>query len=243
MAPLASAQLAPTPTQSASDAGSALQATGNVTPPADLQPQPFGARLYGMLGPLAQYDPSYQWSLLIFVNAATQAYELVESWVRDTPDGPGWSLLLDVERCPPEALGWLAQFVGVRLLKNASDEANRERIAATDGFHRGTLAAIKAAAQATLVGNRSVFVTERDHDPADTPDYAYYLTVETYRGQTPDPTATENAILAQKPGGIVLRYLCVDGQIYDQVRTRFATYAALAAAYPDYQAVWTDTPP
>jgi hypothetical protein len=213
------------------------------TPPPDLEPLPFAARMYRMLLPLTQSDPSYSWSLLTFVNAATLAYEQVEQWVRDTPEGPGWSLLLDVNRCPPEALPWLGQFVGVRLLKGATEEQNRERIVATDGFKRGTPAAIKGAAQATLTGNRSVFMTERDHDPADTPNYAYYLTVQTYTGQTPNPTATLNAILAQKPGGIVLTYRCTVGQIYDQVRARFATYTALHAAYPDYQAVWTDTPP
>ena len=65
-----------------------------------------------------------------------------------------------------------------------------------------------------------MFLVERDHDPADTPDYAYYLTVSTYRSQTPDPAATEAAIRAQKPGGIVLTYRSLDGQTYDQVRTQ-----------------------
>ena len=88
----------------------------NPAVPPELEPQPFAARLYLMLGPLGQNDPSYSWSLLTFVNAATLAFEQVEAWVRDTLAGPGWSLLLDADRCPPEALGWLGQFVGVRLL-------------------------------------------------------------------------------------------------------------------------------
>jgi hypothetical protein len=238
MVELAHAYVAPKATTSAGGSSGY-----NLTPPADLAPQPFAARLYWMLAPLAQYDPSYSWALLIFVNAATQAYEQVEQWVRDTPDGPGWSILLDVNRCPPEALGWLAQFVGVRLLKNQPDAANRARITATDGFHRGSPDAIRGAAQATLTGNKSVFLTERDHITSDTPNYAYYLTVQTYAGETPDPTATENAILMQKPGGIILNYVCTTGQVYSQVVTGFATYAALNAAYPNYQAVWTATPP
>lgn len=234
---------APLPARLAPLRAQTLSALVPPTPPPDLAPDTFAARLYGMLAPLAQLDPSYGWSLLILCNAIGIDFQLVEDWVRDTPEGPGWSLLLDVDRCPPEALPWLAQFVGVRLLPSADDETSRERITSTDGFRRGTPAAIIGAAQATLTGNRSVFLTERDHDPADSPDYAYYLTVETYRGQTPDTTATENAILAQKPGGLVLTYRCLDGQTYDQARTRFATYAALKAGYPNYQAVWTDTPP
>jgi Phage tail protein (Tail_P2_I) len=212
--------------------------------PSELAPDTFADRLYGMMRPLAGADGQTGYSLLILCNAIGIDYQLVEDWVRDVdPQTPGWSLLLDVNRCPPEALPWLAQFVGVRLLPGDPDDADRVRIASTAGFRRGTVAALTAAAAATLTGNKSVFLTERDHDPADTPDYAYYLSVVTYAGQTPDPGMTERALLAQKPGGIVLTYTVVDGQIYDQVRTRFATYADLRAGYPDYQAVWTDTPP
>jgi hypothetical protein len=225
-----------------SDSGPGIAGGFNLEPPEELAPQPFGGRLYLMLAPLGQYDPQNAWALLTFINAATQAFEQVEEWVRDTPDGPGWSLLLDAARCPPEALGWLAQFVGVRLLPGATDDANRARIVATDGFHRGTLSAMVAAAQATLTGHQSVFVTERDSAAA-APDYAYYLTVQTYSSQTPDPTATKNALLAQKPAGIVLTYTVLVGQTYTQVDANYATYAALKAAYPNYQAVWQDTPP
>jgi len=103
---------------------------------------------------------------------------------------------------------------------------------------------MRAAAQATLTGNKTVIINERDGDSATQPiDYAYYLTVETYQGQTPDPAMTQRALLSQKPAGIVLTYVTIAGQTYDQVRTRFATYAALLAAYPTYADVWRDTPP
>ncbi|HEX3454197.1 MAG TPA: phage tail protein [Gaiellaceae bacterium] len=211
-------------------------------PPGGLTPDSFAARLYTMLEPLAQSDPSYGWALLILCNAIGTEYQSVEDWVRDTPAGPGFSLLLDVDRCPPEALGWLAQFVGVRLRSGDSDADNRHRIVSTDGFRRGTYAAIQGAAYATLVGSKSVFIWERDHDPADTPDYAYYLTVSTYADQTPDQAATERAILAQKPAGLVLTYIVQDGQTYSQVKSRFATYADVSAAYATYAAMAHDEP-
>jgi len=195
-----------------------------------------------MLAPLASQDDSYGWALLILCNAIGVPFELVEDWVRDTPDGPGWSLLLDAERCPPEALDWLAQFVGVRIPQGMSDDDARHRIESTDGFRRGTVAALQNAAWQTLTGKRSVFLSERDGDPADSPDYAYHLTVVTYASETPDPAATLSALLAQKPGGLVLQYVTAVGQLYSQVRDRFATYADLKAGYPNYQAVWTDTP-
>jgi hypothetical protein len=211
-------------------------------PPADLAPDTFAARLYGMLAPLAQNDPSYGWSLLILNNAIGVMYQLVEDWVRDTPDGPGWSLLMDLDRCPPEALPWLAQFAGVRLLPDTTAEQQRQRIASTDGFRRGTPAAIAGAAAATLTGPKAVVFRERDHDPADTPDYAYYLTVVTYNDQTPDPQATERAILAQKPAGIVLSYRTANGQDYQTLRDNDPTYQAVKDTYADYYGVMLDEP-
>jgi hypothetical protein len=211
-------------------------------PPSNLAPDTFAARLYAMLAPLAQYDYDNQWSLLILCNAIGTAYQLIEDWVRDSADGPGWSLLLDLDRCPPEALPWLGQFVGVRLLPGASDADNRQRIGSTDGFKRGTLAALKGAAWNTLTGNRSVYVHERDGTPTDVPNYAYHLTVVTYTSQTPNPAATQAALLAQKPGGLVLAYIVIDGQTYDQVVSRFATYADVRAAYATYGAMTADEP-
>jgi hypothetical protein len=216
--------------------------TDNTPPPSELAPDTFAARLYESVDPLAQQDPSVGWSLLILCNAIGVDFQLVEDWVRDTPDGPGWSLLLDVTRCPSEALAWLAQLVGVRLLPGASDDDNRARIVSTDGFKRGTPDAIVGAARATLTGRQTVHLVERDHDPADTPDFAYYLTVQTYVDQTPSPTATRNAILAQKPAGIVLNYVTLTGQTYAEVASRFATYVDVETAYASYAAMLADEP-
>jgi hypothetical protein len=118
----------------------------------------------------------------------------------------------------------------------------RQRIASTDGFQRGTVAALRGAAQATLTGAKTVLLRERDHDPADTPNYAYYLTVTTYTSQTPNPAATLAALLAQKPGGIVLTYHTLAGQDYLTLRTNHATYNDVRTTYASYDAVRTDTP-
>jgi tail protein P2 I len=212
-------------------------------PPATLTPDTYAARLYDMLEPLAQLDPTVGWSLLILCNAVGVPYQLVEDWVRDTDAGPGWSLMLDVDRCPSEALPWLAQFVGVRLVPGASDADNRARIASTDGFRRGTVAAMKAAATATLTGAQVLDFRERSGDPVAEPiAYAYRLTVRTYADQTPDATATLAALMAQKPGGIVLDYATVTGQTWAQVKAGFATWQAVKSGYPDWLAVKTDEP-
>jgi hypothetical protein len=210
-------------------------------PPSTLTPDSFAARLYLALAPLAQQDLAYSWSLLILCNAIGTMYQEVEDLVRDTSGGPGWSPLMDLDRCPSYALGWLAQLVGVRLLPGASDADNRARIASTDGFKRGTAAALIGAAQSTLTGAQTVVFRERDSTAA-SPDYAYYLTVETYADQTPDPAATERALLAQKPAGIVLTYRTATGQDYATLHADYATYAAVKAAFSSYAAVATAEP-
>jgi len=208
-------------------------------PPDDLVPDSFAERMYVSLGPLALWDPDYQWSLLILQNAIGQMFQLIEDWVRDTAAGPGWSLLLDVNRCPDEALSWLAQFVGVRLLPGSTPDEQRARIASTDGFKRGTRAAMIGAAQATLTGGKTVIFRERDGanmGHPSSPDYAYCLTVITYVAQTPDATATKNALLAQKPGGIVLDYHTNTGQDWQTVKTGNATWQTVKTKY----ATWGD---
>lgn len=215
-------------------------------PPAELAPDTFAGRLYDMLEPLAEQDPQVGWSLLILCNAIGTSYQLVEDLVRDTPEGPGWSAIMDADRCPAEALPWLAQFAGVRIPPGMTDvDAQRAWVKSTDGFKRGTAQAMTGAAAATLTGDQTVVFRERDgatHGDPSNPDYAYYLTVVTYTNETPDETATRAALLAQKPGAIVMDYHVSTGQDYQQVRTDWATYAALRAGYPDYLAVKVDEP-
>jgi len=208
-------------------------------PPDALAPDTFAERLYVMLAPLAQSDPDLGWSLLILLNALGAMYQLIEDWVRDQPQGPGWSLLLDINRCPDEALPWLAQLVGVRLLPGSTPDEQRARIAATDGFRRGSPAAMVGAAKATLTGSQTVVLRERDGANMgypNSPESAYCLTVVTYQGQTPDQTATKNAILAQKPGGILLNYLTEVGQDWQTVHDSNASWAAVNTRY----ATWGD---
>src|SRR5215831_2032493 len=119
------------------------------TPPSALTPDTYAERLYEALAPLAEDDDENQWSLLVYVNALGTMFQLVEDLVRDTPDGIGWSALLDLYRCPDIALPWLGQFAGVRVLTGSTPDQMRQRIASTDGFKRGTRQALIGAAQAT----------------------------------------------------------------------------------------------
>jgi Phage tail protein (Tail_P2_I) len=209
-----------------------------IDPPSALVPDSFAQRLYVSMAPVARVDPVNAWSLLILCNAIGTMYQLIEDYVRDSPDGPGWSALMDLDRCPTEALPWLAQFAGVRLLPGTTDAQQRERIRSTDGFRRGTVAAITAAAQRTLTGAKTVGITERAGGDA------YAFTVTTYAAETPDTLATYNALLAQKPGGLKMTYSTgVAGQVYSVLAGRVATYSAMTTRYPNYTAVEIDPPP
>lgn len=206
-----------------------------VEAPEQLAPESFAARLYAMLEPWGRDDEENEWALLVYCNALGTLFQTVENVVRDTPAGPGWSPLVDLGRCPDFALPWLAQFVGVRVPPGSTALEQRAMIAQRLGWERGTPAAIVNATAATLTGERAVVLRERYGGDA------YVLMVRTLTYETPSPTATLNAILTQKPGGIVLDYNAIAGQDYVALKTR-GTYATVKSTYRDYDAVKTALP-
>lgn len=105
----------------------------------------------------------------------------------------------------------------------ATDIDPRALIANAASVRRGgSVGAIHAAAQRTLIGSRScrVYVNASGTDP-------YLITVITLTSDTPDPVATLAAAWAEKPAGMNLELQVADG----------ATWLDLAAAYPSWDAV------
>lgn len=210
----------------------------NVSPtavtPADPAPSPppglasFAANLYAGMEPVAWLDASVGWALAYYCGALGGMFQDVEDLARDTPEGPGWSAVLDLDRCPDDWLPWLAQFVGVTIAPGSTPAQMRAAIDALLGFQRGTPAAIRASTAATLTGSKVVVLQERFGGDA------YALAVYTLTAQTPDQAASRAAILAQKPGGIVLTYAVGNADTYQAINTAYATYAAVKAAFPDY---------
>jgi hypothetical protein len=84
----------------------------------------FAANLYASLAPLAWVDDQVEWSLAKFSGAFGEMFQAVEDVARDTPEGPGWSAVVDITRCPSGWLGWLAQFVGVSVSSRARGESS-----------------------------------------------------------------------------------------------------------------------
>lgn len=202
-------------------------------------PQPtlseVGQELYDRLVPLAYDDEANGWALAYFCDAVGKQFDEIAGWVRDSPDGdPGWSALLDLDRAPSKGLGWLAQFIGASLIGGLTDEQQRAWIASGAGANRGTTESIRQAILPTITGTQRIVVYER-RDPGTFPaDEPYHLTIRTLNSETADPSATEAAIVSQKPAGIVLHYAATDGQDFATLESGHADYAAVFSDYTDY---------
>jgi hypothetical protein len=191
---------------------------------------PWGERLRERTEPLAPDDPEHGDAHAHLTGALAAALERAAE-IYDPEDGPPGSPLLDVDRCPPWALPWLGQLVGVRLPAGVSDSDARVLIRSVAGWKRGTPAALRAAAGLYLTGTKTVYFRERDPTATDPP---YTLEVVTREDETPDPAAVEAALLAQKPAGLVLTYRAVAGWDYQEMTAEGGKYSALPARFANY---------
>jgi hypothetical protein len=214
-------------------------------PPVNVMPAepghtPMGERLRERTDQVQPDDPQYGYAHAHLTEAMGRPLRRLQQ-VYDPPgDIAPLAPLFDPELCPDWALPWLAQTVGVTLPPGTPDAAARTIITSVGGQARGTPAALRAAAGIFLTGTKTVFFRERDPD---SPDPPYYLEVVTLTQETPDPALVLRALLAQKPGGIVLTYLQIEswdyqeqtleaassGWAYTTLPTVFASYADLAA--------------
>lgn len=195
--------------------------------------------LYISLGPWSRADEamgeSGGWPLLIFCEAIAGRLQPLESLIRDTDDGPGWSVVLDADRAPAEWLPWLGQFVGVTLRPSMSEEEQRTMIRTLPGTIRGTARAIESAAAQYLTGERRVYLIERHGS-------AYRLTVSMLDSEAPvaDRPRIEMAIREQKPAGIVLAVQYIEGGDYNTLRDTHTSYDDLLTIYGSYDEILAD---
>lgn len=170
-----------------------------------------------------------------YLGGLSLPFELVETWASDTDTHIGWSLLLDVDRCPVEALPWLAQMIGMTLDTSLSEANQRQQISQAGNWKRGTLPAMQAAPAPYLTGSKAVIVRERyDGSGNDAP---YYMEVITFDAETPNPTLVEAAVRKQKAAGIILTYVHLAGEDYQTVKDENATYGVLKSNYLTYGGV------
>jgi hypothetical protein len=203
------------------------------------------ADLYDRLTPIAKLDADNNWALANYCGAIGTMLQIVDDYARDQVVGdrlaPGWSQLLDPLRCPVEALPFLGMFVGVVVDTAQSEALQRQQVMQANGWQRGTLGAIIAAAAAQLTGTKSVTIVERD--PTASPAWpAYGLSVYTRVGETPSSAKVLAALMTQKPAGIILNYQTVPDATYQDIFTNYATYQVVYTTFTTYEGVYTRTP-
>ena len=198
-----------------------------------------GDRLFNALAPVAKEDTG---DLRSLCDGVGSMFEQVAQLVEPGPIAePGWSLLLDVERAPADALPWLGQFVGVTVDPSLDEAAQRQQIRDEQGMTRGTPAAMVAAAQRYLTGTKSVILIERDASVCPTHP-AYGLKVLTRTSETADTSVVLAALIAAKPAGIILDYATVDGQTWQDVIDNYATWGDVISTYSTWLDVIENTP-
>lgn len=114
-----------------------------------------------------------------YLSGLVSSLQEVEDYAADSDAGPGWSIVLDLDRAPDKFMVWLSQFVGVDATLPLGQTPAQLRAAIKDrpNWKRGTVASIAAAAKQYLTGNKTVIIRERDTSP-------YHFTVITYDSET-----------------------------------------------------------
>lgn len=183
---------------------------------------------YAAMRPLVQRDEENGWTGLHLVESIGRLLDPVEQLIRDSDLGPGWSAIVDVDRAPVEYLPWTGQIVGVRFKSTLTEAQMRQRIRDQEGRKRGTPGAMLDAISDTLTGSKIILLEERYGGDA------YHFRVSVYEAQTPDPAATEAALLRQKPAGLTYDFILLGGATYAELDADFGTYADMDAAFVDY---------
>lgn len=199
----------------------------------------FAQDVLDALTPMLYAESTTGSALTDYVTGVSLPFELVEEWVSDTDTDIGWSLLLDVDRCPVEALPWLAQIVGLRLNTALSEADQRQQIHDVSNWKRGTPGAIKGAPAPYLTGTKTVVLRERfDGSGNDAP---YDFEVITLASETTNATTVEAAFRSQKPVGDRLTYVNSTGQDLQDIKDNYATLQDLKNAFATLNGIKTNT--
>ena len=178
---------------------------------------PAALRTYDALVAYQGGDEPGGFLLLHLCEASARTRAKPTEILRHDDTGSGWRRALDPVRCPAWLLPWLSQFVGCPSIDGLTGEQQRAAVRDAPGLQRGTVAAFTGAITASLIGARTVVVRER-YDPTNPgEDAPYHLTFITRTAETPDVAATTRAALTQKPSGLVLHVVVVDGVSWSEV--------------------------
>lgn len=186
--------------------------------------------VYEAAAPIVADDEANGWAALILAEALSRPFRELAAVFHARGDLDAWDALWLVDDAPEFALGWLAQFHGVRLPQGMTGAVARDFIRNAGGLNKGTPEAIRAAVRPTLTGQRRVSVYPRYGAPTG-------VLIVTYTAETPDPVAAEAAARAALPAGYQLTYEVRTGQDYQTAQGSQPTYADWASAWDTYQHV------
>lgn len=149
---------------------------------------------------------------------------------------PGHAVLFDVDNVQGKWLPWLSQFVGdSSAVVTAPDDATRRSIIKhPTNFLRGRTSTIIARAQTTLTGAKTVIYNQNVGSDA------WHVTISTYVSETPDPTATVNAIMSVWPAWLIPTINTITGGDYATLAASHSTYALMEAAHTHYSDIPTN---
>lgn len=148
---------------------------------------------------------------------AAVGLQAIDDIIRDSPYNPGWSILMDINRCPTYALPWLAQFLGVRFSQPSTDAAMRAAIVQESPFDRGTPAYIAYQADLEMQFPYAVTLMERTSYIGDAIGY--------------DPYAVT----------VMYPRLGVGALTYSQLFAEYSNYNAVEAGFPEYEDMYGNT--
>jgi hypothetical protein len=203
--------------------------------------------IYDALTPLMESDqPGYSDADNGYAGAALSGafatmVDPVSDIVRDQADGtPGYAILFDPDALVsigrPEWLPWLAQFVGDSQAVLATTDVNVQKaiIKTPLNFTRGRPSTMIAAAQNTLTGTRTVVLNQFLGGSSNA------IEITTFTAETPNPTATINAVMAVMPAWIVPTFSVVTGGTYAALAASHSSYSLMEAAHTTYADIPTN---
>lgn len=183
--------------------------------------------LYEAMGFHRETDEENAFALRRFCEAWCEPLQRVYDLVRERDGQAGWAIALDPENCPPEALPYLAQYVGAILTPNMDLVQQRAEIKEPSGWSRGRVPAIKLAARRELTGTELVIVRERKPEPG-------YLYVRTLLSEDADPVRTEATVRSQTPAWLALDFEALEGVTWADVTSGWEDWAAVSAAFESW---------
>lgn len=168
-----------------------------------------GADAYAYLEPVADQDQAYGYVLAALVGGLCMAFDQTEQVARAQPGRQPYQQVYDIDECPDFMLGWLGQFVGVPYSAYADAVAKRQQVRAEQGFYRGSIANLLAAAAAQQTAPNRTTVLERNPD-------AWGIAVAYDPASTPDVTAYDQAVSAAVAWGLALTITSGTQPLFEQ---------------------------